>query len=153
MTVRHTTPTRWGGFFLRAFEEVLRELASATLLGLRCTAKANSSKDFLDTLKTALGGAPFRQLFGARRANCKAKFVRLIHAEESALFPAPGKRIDTTDTRGGAQARLDLFAMDRNRTTDFFLLPACTRPAEPRAAIPAEHPETDPEKILIWRLL
>jgi hypothetical protein len=123
MSVRHTTPMRWG--FLRAFEQVLRKLASASLLGLRCTTtKANSGKDFLDAFETALGGASLGRLLSAPCAKGEAKLVCLIYAQESALFPAPRKRIDTTDTLGGTQARLFLFAVDRDRTSDFFLLPA-----------------------------
>ena len=90
----------------QALEEILQEFAPVTLLGLcYCTSKANRSKDLLDTFETTTGGI-LRQLLGAWRAKCEAKLIHLIHAQESALFPAPGECIDTTGTHSEAQTRL-----------------------------------------------
>ena len=82
---------------LRTLEQVSRKLASASRLRLRSTAKPDGSKDLLDTFEAALGGTLCR-LFTARLAMCETKLVCLVHTQESAFFPAPGKRVNASGT-------------------------------------------------------
>ena len=97
-----------------------------------------------NTFESTFGGTLGR-LVTAWCAKHETKLVRLVHPQESTFSPAPGKCI-------GAAATPD---------SDFSLRIEVARPTssssqhgptEPRTAIPAEYPETDPELILfsIW---
>ena len=138
MTVQRAALARRG--VLWALEQVPREHAPSRRCGLRgSTAKPNSRKHLLDAIKTALLGLLLLHLRLARCTEREAKVVRLLHAQQSTLFPAPGKRLGATST-----SCVGLFTID-GRTTEFFFLLPRTGPAEPRAAMPAEYPETNPE--------
>jgi hypothetical protein len=64
---------------------------------LGTTAKPYGSKDLLDAFESTFGGTLGR-LLTARGAKRETKLVRLIHAQEGTLFPAPGKGIDAAGT-------------------------------------------------------
>jgi hypothetical protein len=92
---------------------------------LRCTTKANSGKDLLDTLKTALGWLHHSgHLHCLWCTKCKTELKHFQHAQQTAFFPAPGKHVGTiASTITATATNIGFFAVNRERTANFCLFP------------------------------